>query len=79
MVSSWNTIPENEGTKGKWKSMGPEENDVKLRILQAAKKLFARQGFNPTTVGRGGRQRIARLVLLLRQPQGVRYPKGDGL
>ncbi|MDT3424868.1 AcrR family transcriptional regulator [Paenibacillus forsythiae] len=30
--------------------MGSEENDVKLRILQAAKKLFARQGFNATTV-----------------------------
>lgn len=26
------------------------DNDVKLRILQAAKKLFARQGFNATTV-----------------------------
>ncbi|MFD1774309.1 TetR/AcrR family transcriptional regulator [Paenibacillus rhizophilus] len=30
--------------------MGSEENDVKLRILQAAKKLFAQQGFNATTV-----------------------------
>jgi AcrR family transcriptional regulator len=26
------------------------DNDVKLRILQAAKKLFAQQGFNATTV-----------------------------
>ncbi|AIQ13011.1 TetR/AcrR family transcriptional regulator [Paenibacillus durus] len=30
--------------------MGSEENDVKLRILQAAKRLFAQQGFNATTV-----------------------------